>query len=69
MKVCIHIIEQGLINIPAAGGDFCLYCVDEDIAKYSYDSKYACKKPDCPAISLSQLHYHGDHAEAIGTPA
>ena len=69
MKVCSHIIRKGLSNIPAVGGDYCVYCVQEDITKNSFESKYACKKADCPSALENQPHWHSDEAESIGTPA
>lgn len=67
MNICSHTIRYGLAEIPAEGGDYCTYCVQEDIEKNAFNSKYACKTTDCSGIS-EKPHWHPDDVEAIGTP-
>lgn len=68
MKTCKHIIRYGLASIPAAGGDYCYYCVQEDIEKMGEDSVYVCGDVECVARKNERRHYHPGHAELIGTP-
>ena len=68
MKICKHIIQYGLENIPGAGGDFCCYCVDDDIDANGIQSVYACDNLECAATKQHPIHFHPEHAEGIGTP-
>jgi hypothetical protein len=68
MKTCRHIIYYGLAGIPAEGGDYCPYCVNEDIERNGNDSAYVCHDATCSNYESERLHYHPSQAELIGTP-
>lgn len=68
MKICKHIIQYGVENIPGAGGDFCCYCVDDDIKINGEGSVYVCNDTDCSGGEQHPVHFHPEHVENMGTP-